>query len=85
MRFDKKYAYNSWLNKHNKKIKEFQSLENDKQLAFQEKKQEDVILKGTKKIVEAIIDSTTLREKVREEKKNLVNTDNEFFFDILEG
>lgn len=42
-----------------------------------------MILRETKEAVGAVIDGTALREKVREEKKNLANIDNESFLTFL--
>lgn len=84
VRFDEGHAYDSWLNKHNKKIGEFWSLEDNKQLAFQEKKQEDVILRETKEVVRAVIDGIALGEKLRKEEKNLADIDNKSFLTFLE-
>ena len=85
MRFNKRHVYDFWLNEHNKKIEEFWSLKDDEQLALQEQKQEDVILKGTKEAVETVVDGTVPREKVREEKKNLANTNDKSFLTFLEN
>lgn len=49
IRFDEGYAYNSQLNEYNKKVGEFWSLKDDEQLAFQEKKLKDIILRQKKK------------------------------------
>ena len=84
MRFDEGHAYDSRLNEHNKEIGEFWSPEDHKQLALQEKEQEDVILRGTKEAVGAVVDGTAQGEKVREEEKNLTDTDDEPFLTSLE-
>lgn len=83
MRFGKGHAYNSRLNKHNKKIGEFWFSEGNEQLAFQEKEQKDAILKNTKKEMGVVINGTALEEKVREKEKNLANTDDQSYLTSL--
>lgn len=58
-------------------------MKNNDLLAFQKKKQKDVILRGTKKVVGAVVNSTALRKKVRKEEKNLLDTDDKSFLIFL--
>lgn len=42
-----------------------------------------MILGRTKKVIRAIVDSTALKKKVKEEKQNLANTNNKSFLIFL--
>lgn len=86
VRFDERYIYDSQLNEHNEKVEEFWSPEDDEQMAFQEKKQEDMIIRGMKKETEGdVVASVAMKENVRDQKKLLANNNNEFALSSLEN
>ena len=74
------------MNEHNEKVEEFWSPEDDEQLAFQEKKQEDMIIRGMKKETEGdVIASVAMKKNVRDQRKLLANNNNEFALSSLEN
>ena len=79
VRFDEGYTYDSKLNDHQKKVAEFWSPKNDKQLAFQEKKQDDAISKSGQEVVGGF------RADIAMENKGLsIDIDDEFSLSSLE-
>lgn len=84
VRFDEGYTYNSQLNEHNEKMGKLWSLEDDEQLALQEKEQEDIIVRSMKETVGDIVAGATTEKNLRDQERVLADDNNESALSSLE-
>lgn len=63
MRFHKDYTYGSKFNEHQEEVEKFWSSENDKQLALQEKNQDNKISKSGQEAVKSFLANIDTQNK----------------------